>query len=134
MRGIFSAKVLYANQSKRVWTAAEKAMRWALAKSAYRIMADAKSTIKRSDKPSAPGTPPHTSRGALRASIRYAVDYTIPEAVIGPMGSVIAGIGELHELGGTYKGHEYPSRAFMGPSLDRELDKFAGEFSGSIGQ
>ena len=70
----------------------------------------------------------------LARAIRYRVDYTVPDAVIGPVGSVIAGIGELHEFGGEYKNHPYPPRPFMGPALERELDNFAGEFAGSIGE
>jgi hypothetical protein len=122
----------WATNSKKIWTAMEKRTRWALAKAAYRVFRDAQSTIEKSPDPSEPGKPPHTRRGMLPKAIRYQVDYTIPDAIIGPVGSVIADIGQLHEFGGEHYGHQYPERPFMRPALQRELDDFTGGFSGSF--
>jgi hypothetical protein len=125
---------VWAEYSKKVYTAAQRAASKAIAKSAYRIFRDAQSTIIRDPDPSTPGTPPHTRRGMLRKGIRYQVNYRVPDAVIGPVGSVLADIGELHEFGGERYGSEYPPRPYMQPALDRDLDNFAGDFTGSIGQ
>lgn len=130
---MFSAAVTkFIDHTKRVREAAEKAARRAFAKAAYRIFRDAQSSIERSTNPSPPGEPPHTRRGQLKRAIRY--DATKDGAVIGPVASMVGTAGEAHEFGGGYRGQDYPERPFMGPALERELDNFAGEFTGSIGQ
>lgn len=123
---------VWATYSNKIYTAAQRASRKAIAQAAYRVFRDAQRTIFRSPDPSEPGTPPHTRRGMLRKGIRYQVDYQVPDAVIGPVGSVLADIGQLHEFGGERYGNQYPPRPYMRPALDRELDNFAGGFSGSF--
>ncbi len=123
---------VWATYWQKVYTEAERATRKALSKAAYRVFRDAQSTIHKSPDPSQPGTPPHTRRGMLRKGIRYQVDYTVPDAVIGPVGSVLADIGELHEFGGERYGSQYPARPYMRPALERELDNFAGGFEGTF--
>lgn len=61
----------------------------------------ARHSIRRSKKPSAPGTPPHTRKGQLRRSILYAVEKNKLSAVIGPAVQLISRIGAVHEFGGT---------------------------------
>ena len=96
------------------------------------IAKDAKASIQTADGPSAPGTPPHTQRGAfLRRAIRYAADKT--GAVIGPMASVVGESAQPMEFGGRYKRQDYPPRPFMFPALERALPRFAGDWEGSIG-
>jgi len=50
---------------------------------------------------SSPGTPPHTRSGRLKKAILYEITGKKSEAFIGPSFNVIAGIGGLHERGGT---------------------------------
>lgn len=127
---MFGAVAKIVNHMHKVREAAEKAARRAFAKAAYRIMQDAKASVERSAEPSAPGEPPHTRRGQLKRAIRY--DATKDGAVIGPLASMVGTSGEAHEFGGSYKGSTFPERPYMNPALLRELDHFAGEFSGSI--
>ena len=130
---MFSAAVTkIVNDFERVRKEAERASRRVFAKAAFRIMRDAQASIVRSSTPSTAGSPPHTKRGQLKRSIRY--DATKDGAVIGPIASRVGTSGEAHEFGGSYKGGSFPERPFMGPALGRELDKFAGEFSGEISQ
>jgi hypothetical protein len=35
-------------------------------------------------------------------------------------------------MGGEFRGHEYPERPFMAPALEKNLDRFAGDWAGSI--
>jgi hypothetical protein len=130
---MFSAVVTkLVNDFERVRREADRAARTVFAKAAFRIFRDAQASIERSSTPSAPGSPPHTKRGQLKRAIRY--DATKDGAIIGPKASMVGTSGEAHEFGGSYRGESYPERSFMGPALSRELDKFAGEFSGSIGE
>jgi len=130
---MFSAVVTkLVNDFERVRREADRAARNVFAKAAFRIFRDAQASISRSSTPSAPGSPPHTKRGQLKRSIRY--DATKDGAIIGPKASMVGTSGEAHEFGGEYRGGSFPERPFMGPALSRELDQFAGEFSGQIGQ
>ena len=130
---MFSAVVTkLVNDFERVRREADRAARNVFAKAAFRIFRDAQASIERSSTPSAPGSTPHTKRGQLKRSIRY--DATKDGAIIGPKASMVGTSGEVHEFGGSYRGGSFPERPFMGPALSRELDKFAGEFSGSIGE
>ena len=130
---MFGAAVTkFVDHTRRVREAADKEARRAFAKAAYRIFRDAQASIVRSAGPSAPGEPPHTRRGQLKRSIRY--DATKDGAVIGPVASMVGEAGAAHEFGGGHRGQTFPERAFMGPALERELDNFAGEFAGSIGE
>jgi phage gpG-like protein len=130
---MFGAAVTkFLDHTKRVRDAADKAARRAFAKAAFRIFRDAQASIERSATPSAPGQPPHTRRGQLKRAIRYAADKD--GAVIGPLASMVGEAGAAHEFGGGFRGQDYPSRPFMAPALDRELDAFAGEFTGQITQ
>lgn len=130
---MFSAAVTkIVNNSRRVREAADRAARRAFAKAAFRIMRDAQASVERSATPSSPGEPPHTRRGQLKRAIRYAA--TKDGAVIGPLASMVGVSAEAHEFGGQLKGQSYPERPFMGPALERDLDNFAGDFAGSIGQ
>lgn len=94
-----------------------------------------KLSIEKSTEASEPGSPPHTrGRGGhnIKGAIRYAADKE--SAVIGPVASVIGTAGEAHEFGGEYRGQIYPKREFARPALEKNIDRFAGEFRGSIGQ
>lgn len=130
---MFGATVTkFVDHTRQVLAAAERAARRTFARAAYRIMRDAKASIERSADPSSPGDPPHTRRGQLRRAIRY--DATKDGAVIGPLASMVGDAGAAHEFGGEFRREQFPARPFMGPALERELDNFAGEFAGSIGE
>lgn len=79
---------------------------------------------------SPPGSPPYTNRGQLKRAIIYAADKDT--AIIGPRYSAVAASSQAHEFGGTYKGQQYPERPFMGPALEKNLDRFATSFRDSI--
>jgi len=68
--------------------------------------------------PSAPGTPPHVQRGALRASIGWARDGE--SRVVGPTEKY----GAAHEFGTRL----LPKRPFMRPALQKVKSKFAALF------
>lgn len=82
--------------------------------------------------PSPPGSPPYTGRRRfLKRAIRYAVDER--GAIIGPSYGLVGESGQAHEFGGTYKEAEYPERPFMGPALEKNLDRMLGDWEASIG-
>jgi phage gpG-like protein len=120
------------DHTRRLQESADRAARRVFAKAAYRIFRDSQASIERSTTASSPGQPPHTRRGQLKRAIRYSADKD--GAVIGPLASMVGTSGEAHEFGGDHRGASFPERPFMGPALGRELDKFAGEFTGSISQ
>jgi phage gpG-like protein len=105
----------------------------------FRNLGHAAATIRKeiavslvtSDEPSAPGQPPHT-KGPMRRALRF--DVGKESAVVGPRASVVGESGATHEFGGEYKGEIYPERPFMLPGLEENLDRFAGEWAGSIGE
>lgn len=100
---------------------------------AQSISKDAKNSLVKADGPSEPGSPPHThKRVFLRRAIAYRYDKE--GAVIGPRASIVAQAGAAHEFGGEYKGETYPERPFMYPALERAIPRFAGGWSGSVGQ
>jgi hypothetical protein len=112
--------------------AADRATFENLGHAAAVIRKDAIATVTRSRRASAPGEPVHTRRGLARRAILYAMDgpYT---AVVGPVASVIGQAMAVHEFGGRRGKGTYPKRPTMGPALDRNLDRFASQWRGTIG-
>lgn len=88
-------------------------------------------SIDRSDEPSTPGTPPHTRKGQLPRAIRYAVEDE--EGIIGPVASVVGDVAQAFEFGGEFRGHDYDARPFALPALEQNLDRFASDWQGQIG-
>ena len=131
----FSIKTI--NNMDKVEEAADKAAFRNFFHAAASISKAAKKSITRSKNPSAAGSPPHTKRGQLRRSIRFAAGRayhpTKHGAIIGPMASMVDQTGSAHEFGGIYKGGNFPKRPFMGPALDKSIPRFAGNWRGSIG-
>lgn len=117
----------------RVSDAVDRAAFRSLRQAAFQIMQDARASIETSDKASQPGRPPHT-RAKRGRNLRNAIQYsaTKEEAVIGPVRSKVRDVGGIHEFGGTHYGADYPERAFMGPALEQNLDRFASDWQGSI--
>lgn len=137
---MISAAMQWLDKTENVTAAADKAVEVNVAMSAARIRKDAIASIVPAETPSAPGKPPHTHGGANRASkgklpkaILYAADKRAGNAVIGPARSKTGEVGQAHEFGGSYRGNQFDERPFMGPALDRQRDKFAASFAGSIG-
>ena len=117
----------------RVKAAADKAGYRNLGHAAASLRKTAVESIETSDEPSAPGEPPHTRRGQLPRAIRFDVDRTNQEAVIGPRASVVGEAGAAHEFGEEFRGTDYDERPYMGPALDASLDRFAADWKGTIG-
>ena len=129
---MIAAKVEFIDQTNRVIEAANRAAFKNFGHAAARIRKDAIESIIVSPVASMLGTPPHTRRKQLRNAITF--DSNEFGAVIGPRYSVAGESGSAHEFGGEYKGAHYPERAFMGPALENNLDRFASEWRGSIGE
>jgi len=83
----------------------------------------ARRSIRRSPKPSLPGTPPKTRRGQLRRAILYAVERHQQRVVIGPAYSIVGPSAMAHEFGGRFRHERYDRRAFMGPALEKVKDR-----------
>jgi len=122
------------DHTKRVSDAADGAAFRNLGHGASRISRDAKDSIVVSPEPSEAGTPPHTRRRQLKRAIRYDNDRQAQEAVIGPMYSEVGEAGAAHEFGAVFKGTDFDERAFMGPALEKNADRFADDWVGSIGE
>lgn len=131
---MFGLAVTIDDTTKRVKAAADRATFKNLGHAAATIRKQSAASIEVSGSPSEPGTPPHTRKRLLKGSIRYAVDREQQEAVIGAEYSKVGESASAHELGGEFKGAEYEERPFMFPSLEANLDRFAAEYTGSIGE
>lgn len=122
-------------ETDRVEKAAEKAAFENLRHAAFSIAKTAKGSIKKSKEPADPGEPPHT-RGQGGQNIRGAIftAATKEDAIIGPRGSRVGDVGEAHEFGKSRKGDTFEERAFMGPALEAQVDRFASDWRGTIGE
>ncbi|MCI0361639.1 MAG: hypothetical protein L0211_24410 [Planctomycetaceae bacterium] len=118
----------------RVKAAADRAAFRNLGHAAASISKTAKASIERSDEPSDPGQPPHSRRAQLPRAIRFDVDKGKQEAVIGPRASIVGESGAAHELGEVFHGQDFDERPFMLPALEDNLDRFASDWAGSIGE
>ncbi len=119
--------------TQRVEQATERAAFRNFGHAAARISKDAKASIETSDQPSEPGQPPHTRAAKghnLRGAIRYVASKQ--DAVIGPIASWVGESGEAHEFGVAFRGNTFEERPFMQPALQRNLDRFAADWAGSI--
>ena len=96
------------------------------------IRLTARRSIRRSPKPSASGTPPHTRRGLLRRAIVYAVDKYRQMVIIGPAYGVIGLSATAHEFGGRYRRQYYKKRRFMGPALEKTKNRLPRHWAASI--
>ena len=92
----------------------------------------ARHSIRRSPVASAPGTPPHTRRGQLKAAILYAVEKARESVVIGPDYGVMGLSAMPHEFGGRYRRQRYPRRPFMGPALENVRDRLPRLWAASV--
>ncbi len=81
--------------------------------------------------PSEPGSPPRTT-GALRDAIKFEVAKQKDDVIIGPDSGNVSNVGKAHEFGGSFRGQNYPKRAFMGPALDKVRSRLPRLWSQSI--
>lgn len=135
----------FIDELHRVTAAVERTAFKNVPHAAASIRKAAIASIEPSDEPSPPGTPPHTRRrvsrksgkvlsGYLQRAIAFDYDARTMVAVIGPRASIVGESGKAHEFGGEYKGGTFPQRAFMGPAMDKNLDRFASDWAGSVGE
>ena len=133
----------FVDQTKRVEKATDEAAFRNLPHAAAAIRKDAIESIKNESGASEPGTPPHTHtggitkkgkvrKGNLQRAITFAADKE--SAVIGPRESVVGLAGRAHELGEEFHGDDFPERPYMEPALEENLERFASEWAGSIGE
>lgn len=118
--------------ARKVKSAADRANFKNLGHAAAAIRLAARRGIKRGEKPSTPGTPPHTRKGRLKNAIKYAVDKGRQTAVIGPDVDVAGTSGQAHEFGGVYRREQYDKRPFMGPALEKTKERLPAIWAGSI--
>lgn len=116
---------------KRVEKAAKRVEFRTIEHASARIRKTEIESIDRSNEQSSPGTPPHTRRGQLPRAIRYAVENA--EGFIGPVASIVGDSAAAAEFGGEFRGQDYPERPFALPALEQNLDRFASDWQGQIG-
>ena len=127
-------QVRFDDQHEKVLARMAKNSVYSLKGAAYVVSQMAKARIVRAKKASRPGESPHTKGKpkSLRAAIAYHVDKTLPDAFIGPRGGKVGAVGRIHEQGGVRGKATYPKRPFMQPALEESLDRFVGQFRGSL--
>ena len=81
----------------------------------------ARRKVKSSDKPSQPGSPPHSKTGALKKGILFGLEKKNSSVLIGPSDRFVGTSASAHEFGGKYKKERYPKRPLMGPSLKESI-------------
>ncbi len=118
--------------SQRVRDAAKKGSFKSLNHAGAAIRITARRSIRRSKKPSREGTPPHTKKGQLKRSLRYAVEKQKERVLIGPTYTVVGRSGMAHEFGGKYRRQSYPKRSFMGPALKKVENRLPKLWANSV--
>ena len=132
---MFGLTVQIEDQTKRVVDAAERTTFRNLGHAAARISKDAKALLVTAEGPSDPGEPPHTHKGAfLRRAVRFHNDKKAQSAVIGPVASIVGEAGRAHELGEEFHGQDFDERPFMAPALEKNEDRFAHDWVGSLAE
>jgi len=132
---MFGATAKVEVNTRKIADAADRATYRNLRHAAFSISKAAKLSIVKSPEPSTPGSPP-TTRGKGGHNLRGAIftDATQDSAIIGPRFSYVGDAGEAHEFGKRRKGDDFAERSFMKPALDQNIDRFANEWRGSIGE
>lgn len=120
------------NRFDRVAKAERKASFRNLGHASATVRKVASRSIRIGKKPSAPGTPPHTRKGALRGAILFAADRQ-DLFVVGPAASLVGPSGKAHEFGGPFrKQRHYDKRPFMGPALEKVASQIPPQWEGTI--
>ena len=130
---MFGARTRTVDETRRVRKAADDAQFSNLGHAAARIRKDMAASVERAPGASDVGQPIHTHRGSIaRRAIRFAVDDE--SAVIGFRHSMVGESIAAHEHGERYKGTMFPQRPTAAPALDKNLDRFAADWAGTIGE
>ncbi len=116
----------------KVRRAAKKGSIESLGHAGAAIRLTARRSIRRSEKPSTPGKPPHTRKGQMKRAIVYAVEKERGDVVVGPDYAVVGPAGMAHEHGGRFRGTKYEKRPFMGPALEKVKDRLPRKWAGSV--
>ncbi len=127
---MFSFGMKFVDDTKKVEQAVERTAFKNFGHAAASVRKEAVASVERSAEPSPPGKPVHTRRGLARRAILFAADKD--SAVVGFVASKVDQAMSAHEHGKRYKGTKYPERPTMGPALEKNLDRFAAGFAGSI--
>ncbi len=80
--------------------------------------------VSTSPKPSTPGQPPHTRKGALKRGILFGADGD-KSVLVGPGFNFVGPSMSAHEFGGKYRRERYPKRPLMGPALKESAPRLA---------
>ena len=81
--------------------------------------------VRTSEKPSLPGTPPHSKTGALKRGILFGVEKRRQSVLIGPGFRFVGESMSAHEFGGKYRRERYPKRPLMGPTLKESAPRLS---------
>ena len=81
--------------------------------------------VRSSEKPSPPGTPPHSKTGALKRGILFGVEKRRQSVLIGPGFRFVGESMSAHEFGGRYRKERYPKRPLMGPTLKESAPRLS---------
>lgn len=85
----------------------------------------ARRKVKSSDRPSTPGSPPHSKTGALKRGVLFGLEKREKRVVVGPGFKFVGTSASAHEFGGRYKKERYPKRPLMGPALRESIPHLA---------
>jgi hypothetical protein len=129
---MFGFKAKWKFHPKRVKNTAKKATFRNLGHAGAAIRLTARRSIKKGKRSSRAGQPPHTRKGQLKRSLRYAVDKDKGSVIIGPTYTMVGRSGMAHEFGGKFRGQRYPKRRFMGPALEKNTHKLSRLWADSI--
>ena len=119
---------------QRVIAAKDQAAFRNFAHAGARIRLDERASIIKSGEPSLPGQPPHT-RGKRGHSFKFAFQFhaTKEDVEIGPVATIVGDVGQVLEFGGRRGDQEIEARPFALPALEKNIDRFAQDWAGSIG-
>ncbi len=128
----------FTDRQKAVQNATNKAAFKNISHAAFSIRKLSAARVGRAPhgKPSAPGTAPHTHRGAFyRRALWTDVNRKKQDAVIGFRKSVIGMAASMHEHGLPDKSRKFtfPKRPTVGPALEDSLPRIGDQWKGSIG-
>ena len=88
--------------------------------------------VHTSDKPSQPGTPPHSKTGALKRGILFGVEKRRQSVLIGPGFRFVGESAAAHEFGGQYRKERYPKRPLMGPTLKESASRLSALWADAV--
>jgi len=108
----------------------QKASYTSIQHAAASIRKSAMASVVTAKTASTPGSPPRTRKGAARRAILYRADKW--SGIVGFAYSKIGPAMAAHEHGTSRGKQKYPKRPTMLPAMERNLDRFARSFQGSL--